>query len=318
MIGLVALLGACSQGQAKSEKVVIYTNADEEPAKVIEKTLDNNGYKNKYILQSLGTSELGGKLLAEGNKIEADLITMSTFYSEGAQAKNQLFKEVTPEVKALQETSPYAYPMTVQEGVIFYNTAALKEAKLTTPKSFKDLAQPEYKGQLSIPDINSSSTAWLFVQALLDTYGEAEAQTILKGIYANAGAHVEDSGSGPLKKVRVGEVAIGFGLRHQAIKDQKEGLPIDYVEPTEGTFTLTESLSVIDKGDKTNPEAEKMLALILTKARPEILKIYPNALYEGESMTGLQVASQVKAFSQPLTPELLQEHQKLVEQAKGN
>ena len=28
--------------------------------------LDNNGYKDQYIFQTFGTSELGGKILAEG------------------------------------------------------------------------------------------------------------------------------------------------------------------------------------------------------------------------------------------------------------
>ena len=49
----------------------------------------------------------------------------------------------------------------------------------------------------------------------------------LTGIYANAGDHIEDSGSAPLKKARAGEVAIGFGLRHQAVADKASGLPID-------------------------------------------------------------------------------------------
>ena len=36
--------------------------------------LNNNGYEGKYIIQSFGTSELGGKLLAESKNIEADLV----------------------------------------------------------------------------------------------------------------------------------------------------------------------------------------------------------------------------------------------------
>ena len=39
-----------------------------------------------------------------------------------------------------------------------------------------------------------------------------------------------------LSKVRAGEVAVGFGLRHQAVADKEDGLPIDYVDPTEGKF----------------------------------------------------------------------------------
>ena len=41
-------------------------------------------------------------------------------------------------------------------------------------------------------------------------------------IYANAGDHLEESGSGPLKLVRAGEVAIGFGLRQQAVQIKKK------------------------------------------------------------------------------------------------
>ena len=101
-------------------------------------------------------------------------------------------------------------------------------------------------------DIQSSSTAWLLIQALVSEYGEEEAKDILADIYENAGAHIEDSGSGPIKKVRAGEVAIGFGLRHQAVADKEEELPIDYVDPEEGNFTLTESVAVVNNKDEKN------------------------------------------------------------------
>lgn len=116
-----------------------------------------------------------------------------------------------------------------------------------------------------------------------------------------------------MKKVRLGEVAIGFGLRHQAVKDKQDGLPIDFVEPSEGTYTLTESLVVINKGDKTNPEAEKMLDLILEKARKDLLEIYPSALYKDEQVDSAHVAKDQKVFPTELTAELLEQHQKLID-----
>ena len=76
------------------------------------------------------------------------------------------------------------------------------------PKSLKDLADPVYEGQISVTDIKSSSTAWLLIQAIVSEYGEDGAKEVLSGIYKNAGPHIEDSGSGPIKKVRSGEVAI--------------------------------------------------------------------------------------------------------------
>lgn len=307
------LLGACSKSNAADEKVTIYTNADEEPVEVIKNVLDKNGYKGKYTLQSFGTSELGGKLLAEGKNIEADLVTMSTFYLNSAQKKDKMFKELTLPVESLTKIPDYTAPFTVQEGTIFYNTDVMKEMNLPIPTSLKDLADPKYKDALSISDIKQSSTAWLLFQALVDNYGEDEAKTILKGIYKNAGDHLESSGSGPLKKVRLGEVAIGFGLRHQAVKDKQDGLPIDFLEPSEGTYTLTESLAVINKGDKTNPEAEKMLDLILEKGRKDILEIYPSALYKDEQVDSAHVANDQKVFPTELTAELLEQHQKLID-----
>ncbi|MBO0452908.1 extracellular solute-binding protein [Candidatus Enterococcus murrayae] len=309
----VLLLGGCSKGDAANGKVTIYTNADEEPVEVIKNVLDKNGYKGKYTLQSFGTSELGGKLLAEGKDIEADLVTMSTFYLNSAQKKEDMFKKLELPVDSLTKIPDYIAPFTVQEGTIFYNTDVMKEMKLPVPASLKDLADPKYKDALSISDIKQSSTAWLLFQALVDNYGQAEAKTILQGIYKNAGDHLESSGSGPLKKVRLGEVAIGFGLRHQAVKDKQDGLPIDFVEPTEGTYTLTESLAVIDKGKNTNPEAEKMLNLILEKGRKDLLEIYPSALYKGETVDPEQEAKDQKVFPNELTAELLEKHQKLVD-----
>ncbi len=251
--------------------------------------------------------------MAEGSNIEADLVTMSTFYLTSAQNKEEMFKDLKLTVDPLNEIPAYAAPFTVQEGTIFYNTDITKELNLPVPKSLKDLADPQYEGVLAISDIKQSSTAWLLFQALIDTYGEDEAKTILKDIYANAGDHLESSGSGPIKKVRLGEVALGFGLRHQAVKDKNEGLPIEYVEPEEGTYTLTESLAIINKGDDTNPEAEKMLNTIMEKGRSDLLAIYPSPIYDGEEADGIQVADNQKVFPEDLTAELLEQHQKLVD-----
>ncbi len=292
---------------------MIYTNADEEPVEVIKNVLDQNGYQDQYVLQSFGTSELGSKMLSEGTNIEADLVTMSTFYLTSAQDSKKMFKPVNTTLEPLDTIPNYTAPFTVQEGTIFYNTEALKEKGLPIPASLKDLAKPVYKGALSISDIKQSSTAWLLFQALIDNYGEKEAKEILADIYKNTGDHLEASGSGPIKKVRLGEVAIGFGLRHQAVKDKNEGLPIDYVEPTEGTYSLTESLALVDKGEATNPKAQKMLNTILTKGRNNLLEIYPSPLYQGEENQDLDTAAKNKIFPQTLTAELLAEHQKLID-----
>lgn len=312
----LSVMAGCSSGAANGDQVVIYSNADEEAITAIENALDANGYEGKYIVQTYGTSELGGKLMAEGKNLEADLVTMSTFYLQSAQEQNNMFKTLEFDVNTLEEVPDYTAPITSQEGAIILNTELMKSEGLTTPTSLKDLTKAEYQGQIAVTDIKSSSTAWLMIQAIVDAYGD-NAQDVLAGIYENANSHIETSGSGPLKLCRAGEVAIGFGLRHQAVKDKAEGMPIDYVDPTEGNFSLTESVAVLDKGENTNELAIEMAQCIIENAREELLQTYPNPLYEGKTADNENKSAYPKTFSEPLTLELFEAHQQISENAKG-
>ena len=317
----VALLSGCGQqetaeGGAPSEQVIIYSNADEEAITAMTNALNAGGYEGQYVFQTFGTSELGGKLLAEGTNLEADLVTMSTFYLQSAQEQNTMFVPLTFPVNTLEEVPDYTAPITSQEGAIIVNTEVLKENNLPMPTCLKDLADPVYAGFLAVTDVQSSSTAWLLMQALVSEYGEDGAQTVLHDIYANAGDHIETSGSAPLKLCEAGEIAVGFGLRHQAVAAKAEGLPIDYVDPTEGNFSLTESVAIVDKGESTNPLAMKMAQCIIENGRAELQENYPNPLYEGESADSANTSAYPKTFQEPLTFELYEKHQQISEAAK--
>ncbi len=313
MVLSLGLLVGCG---SDAEQVIFYSNADDEAVEAMKETLDANGYEGQYTFQSFGTSELGGKLLAEGKDIEADVVTMSSYYLDSAQNDHSMFKDLEFEVKTNDEYPSFYAPFLANQGALLINTDEIEAQGLEIPTSIKDLADPMYEGAISVVDIAGSSTAWLMIQALVNEYGEEEAQTILEGIYKNAGAHLEESGSGPIKKVRAGEVAIGFGLRHQAVADKADGLPIDYVDPTEGNFTLTESLAVVDKGDDTNPLAMEMLQCLIDNGREGLMEYYPVPLYEGEESNADALAENSKVFGEPLTVELLQRHEEISENAK--
>lgn len=169
--GILAVLlvafgfGAFSGTAAADGQVVIYTNADDEAVTAFQNALNANGFENKYVIQSFGTSELGGKLLAEGRALEADLITMSSYYVDSAQERNHMFADLTDVESQLLEdssnsTAPaYRRPTTVQEGAIFYNTTVLRDEGLPVPQSLAYLADPVYAGQISVTDMEGSSTA---------------------------------------------------------------------------------------------------------------------------------------------------------------
>lgn len=314
----VIIIGFIGGGSsAKGDEIIIYSNADEEVVIAMTDALNKNGYKGQYIIQSFGTSELGGKLLAEGKNIEADLITMSSYYIDEAQEKTNMFVGLEFDTKPVQEYASYQTPITALQGAIIVNTDVLKEHNLQVPETLRDLAKEDYENLISIPDITGSSTGWLLIQGLMNGYSEEEAKDIMSKIIKNAGPHLESSGSAPIKKVRAGEVAIAFGLRHQAVQDKEDGLPIDYIDPIEGNYQLPESIAIVDKADnKKEKLVQDMAKCLVENSREEILNKYQTMLYEGEKMDLSIAAKYPKEYKEKLTVALLQKHKDFSESCK--
>ncbi|MFY0744681.1 extracellular solute-binding protein [Solibacillus silvestris] len=315
VVSSALVLAACSSGSANSnDQIIIYSNADDEAIEVMQNTLNDKGFKGEYIIQSVGTSELGGKLLAEGKSIEADVVTMASYYIDSADAQHDMFIDLTSSQALIDEMSNIQLPILGNVGSVFVNTEMLAQKGLDTPTSLKDLTDPQYKNLISIPNIMDSSTGWLLVQAVIAEYGEKEGQQILTDLIQNVGPHLESSGSGPIKKVKTGEVPIGFGLRAQAIDAKEEGLPIDYIDPIEGNYSLVESVAVIDKeDDEKEKKAQEIAWTIANEARKELLVQYPVALYEGENVA--DEPRFLKKWATTLTVDLLQQHQAIFKAA---
>lgn len=304
---LLILVPTFVYGSTKKQ-VIIYSNGDEEALSAMQHALNEHGYEGQYVLQSFGTSELGGKLMAEGVDLEADIVTMSSYYLDSAAQSNDMFEKLSISSDPIETTPDHRLPITALEGALIINTKVMEENHLPIPTSIKDLTKEMYEGYVSIPDINASSTGWLLVQAILDAYGEEEGADILTKLLKNVGPHLEASGSGPIKKVRSGEVGIAFGLRHQAVADEEKGLPIKVIDPLEGNMILTESLSIIKKEDSLK-ETMEMAECIITYAREELLETYPVILYDKEQLPIDHQSSYPTIYSQPLSVELLKEHQ---------
>ena len=120
-----------------AKQVVIYTNADEEAQQAMKNALDNNGFKGAYLMQSFGTSELGGKIAAEGKNIEADLVTISTYYLDSFQAKNKMFQDLKFKVDTINPTPSYYAPILGNTGALFVNTEVLKSSGLPRSESHR-------------------------------------------------------------------------------------------------------------------------------------------------------------------------------------
>ena len=133
------MTGCGGQGApgGSGEEVVIYSNADDEAVEAMKKTLDENGYQGKYLFQTFGTSELGGKVMAEGTNIEADMLTLSTFYIDAAQEDQNMFQPLDFDYTLLNsaDQKDYCAPITSQEGTIIVNIEVMKDNNLDMPAS---------------------------------------------------------------------------------------------------------------------------------------------------------------------------------------
>ncbi|KSV72169.1 iron ABC transporter substrate-binding protein [Sinorhizobium sp. Sb3] len=137
---------------------------------------------------------------------------------------------------------------------LIYNRDLLAEKGLPAPACWRDLAKPEYKGEIQVANPNSSGTAYTEIATLVQLFGEDEAFKLLAEIGANVNQYTK-SGSAPVKATGRGETAIGVGFMQDMIKLKKEGFPVEIVAPCEGTGYELGAVSVVK--DTPNLDAAK-------------------------------------------------------------
>jgi iron(III) transport system substrate-binding protein len=128
---------------------------------------------------------------------------------------------------------------------MLYNTEVLAEKGLPAPACWKDLSKPEYKGEVTVSNPQSSGTAYTQLATLVQLFGEDEAFKLLAEVSANVNQHTK-SGSAPGKMAARGETTIAVGFMHDMVNLKKQGFPVEIVSPCEGTGYEVGAVSVIN------------------------------------------------------------------------
>jgi iron(III) transport system substrate-binding protein len=137
------------------------------------------------------------------------------------------------------------------------NTKLLKEKNLPTPKSWMDLTNPVYKGEVVMPNPGVSGTAFVSVAAIMQIYGEAKGWEYLEKLDKNVAQYTK-SGSAPADLVARGEYAIGISWDQAIYGRVEKGFPIIGIVPVEGTAFDLESVAIL-KGCKQMKAAQKLV-----------------------------------------------------------
>ena len=146
---------------------------------------------------------------------------------------------------------------------------ALSAAGVEPPRSWEDLAKPEYAGMICMANANSASTGLLTASTLIQLFGEERAMELIEAIDGNVSAYVR-SGSGVAARVADGRAAIGVGFLHNGLMYIEEGHEnLELFAPSEGTSYEVGAAAILE-GCKHLQEAKLLMAYLMTPECQEL------------------------------------------------
>ena len=140
--------------------------------------------------------------------------------------------------------------------VICFNTVEAQKRNLPRPTRWADLANPVYRGQITMPSPAMSNTGYGYIHSWMQGMGESAAWDFLDRLHQNVAVYTSSSAT-PCKYASTGEYAIGLSTDLTGPMMKTKGAPIDLIVPTDKTAWDVESIA-LPKGSK-HPEAAKLM-----------------------------------------------------------
>ena len=226
---------------AKAEgELTVYGSCEEEYlAAACQHFQELYGIKVNY--QRLSTGEVQAKIEEENGNPSAD-----AWFGGTTDPYNVLAKEDLLEPYAAQNASHLISDMYkdaegkwygIYKGILGFmvNTDELDRLGLEAPADWADLLKPEYKDLIWLSNYNTAGTAKLVINTLVQLKGHDEAMKYFVELDKNIAQYTK-SGSGPSKKVGIGECVIAIGFLHDGITQILDGYDnIALIIPEEGT-----------------------------------------------------------------------------------
>ena len=165
------------------------------------------------------------------------------------------------------------------------NEGQLKKLGKPMPRTWDDLAKPDYKGLIAVANPNTSGTAYTTLVTMLLLKGEERGWEYLGRLHKNIAQYTK-SGSAPGQLAGRGEVAIAIVFLHDAVLFAEEGFPVKPVAPADGTGYEIGGLSLI-KGAPNKEHAKKFIDWALTPETQAIAKDFRSFQLQSNKQTPL-------------------------------
>ncbi|MGH8858046.1 MAG: ABC transporter substrate-binding protein, partial [Polaromonas sp.] len=223
LAGMLVVSGFIHAAQAADKTtLLVYTALETDQLKVYRESFEkaNPAVAIKWVRDSTGV--ITAKLLAEKANPQADVVMGVAASSLAILDQEQMLAAYEPkgfkELNAQYSDSakpPKWVGMDVWGATVCFNTVEAQKRGLPKPESWKDLAKPVYKGQITMPNPASSGTGYFDVTAWLQLFGEQEGWKYMDALHENIALYTH-SGSKPCKQAGAGEFAIGISFEYRA------------------------------------------------------------------------------------------------------
>lgn len=286
---ITTLLFTVFSTKGSEESVVICASTEQYRNDAIQELLAEKFPEQNIIVMYMSTGKAAAKVFAEGPGTEVDIILgLETGYMnkiKGSLADISGISRI-PYVEDLTPADNQNRWVTWerQAGAIIVNRDILNKHGLEAPTTYEDLLKPEYKGLVAMPDPKSSGTGYFFYKNWVNMWGEEGALAYVDKLYGNLKQFTE-SGSGPIKLLTQGEVAIGLALTFQAVTEINDGQPFEIIYPPQGSpYSLT-GTAIVEGHENKKGVQEVFDYLIHDCLVYDKENFSPETIYEGQIVT---------------------------------
>ncbi|MBQ2030754.1 MAG: extracellular solute-binding protein [Lachnospiraceae bacterium] len=281
---VMTMLALCACGKSDdkdSNKVVIYSGAEEYRNEYFLKRLKEQFPDYDITIEYMPTGNLAAKLAAEGTQTDMDIFYDLDFSYAG------LVEQYLADVSSYDQSiyvddckvpGGHYLAETRNGGAIIINPDVLKAKGIAEPTCYEDLLKPEFKNLISMPNPKSSGTGYMFVKSLVNAWGEKEAFAYFDKLAENI-LQFTESGSGPVNALVQGEVGVGLGMTAQAVTAINDGANLKILFFEEGSPYSLYGYA-IPKGKETRKAVKEVFAFFYsTLVREDKELFYPEQVF---------------------------------------
>ena len=305
LVVLMCMMLSIGCAFAGSDRVVIYTAAEDERIAYLQEKLDAQFPDVEIVIQSLGTGQLLSKLQAEGNNSDCDIFyDLEVVNAEIIlNANPDLFVDLSDYDFSIYDSSVTGYTERHHKyavngktyGAFLVNTAILAEKGLEVPATYEDMLKEEYAELISMPNPRSSGTGYSYYNGMVTMLGADEGLAYFESLNPNIKEYTT-SGSAPAKAAVRGDVAIAYGLLWQCVNYANENEGLVVVVPEAGLAYDLFTMGMIS-GHETKAAVKDVFSYLYNELnRPQCALFNPDIIYT--EMPAAEIPNYPTGFSE--------------------